>query len=249
MNALNAAHSVHSLQPIQSVQSVQCTDSSQSATPSHSITDVFTPGMKTGELGCAQSHINLWRRMIEQNLPYALILEDDVQFRTDWLEQLSTCSVPLDDPEWHGLFLNIMGSMLPPYHTWARIGPQCCTGAYILSARGAQWLLAHFGKGNHTRDLNKDCDVTGTTKGAENDAENSATNSTESSSELLFPFTVADWMTMKMHKQGHSYSMFPWLVKQEYQDSTIRPIHEMVGNKHYSNTLLRDAQYSSTNYI
>ncbi|AYV87169.1 MAG: hypothetical protein Sylvanvirus30_11, partial [Sylvanvirus sp.] len=239
MNTLNAPRSVHS---------IQCTDSSQPITSSHTITDVFTPGMKPGELGCAQSHINLWRRIIQQNLPYALILEDDVQFRTDWLEQLSICSVPQDDPEWHGLFLNIMGSMPPPYHTWARIGPQCCTGAYILSARGAQWLLANFGK---------ESNFTGTTTGSnhedEHRTENSTANSTESSIEssieLLYPFTVADWMTMEMHKQGHSYSMFPWLVKQEYQDSTIRPIPEMLGNLYYSNTLLRDAEYSFTNYI
>lgn len=31
-----------------------------------------------GEVGCAQSHINVWKSIIEKNLDYAVVLEDDV---------------------------------------------------------------------------------------------------------------------------------------------------------------------------
>lgn len=31
-----------------------------------------------GEAGCAESHINVWTEVIRRNLPYALVLEDDV---------------------------------------------------------------------------------------------------------------------------------------------------------------------------
>ncbi len=47
-----------------------------------------------GELGCFLSHIHIWRRMIDENTPWAFIAEDDIHFgqgaepflnRDDWL--------------------------------------------------------------------------------------------------------------------------------------------------------------------
>lgn len=35
-----------------------------------------------GEIGCALSHINVYKKIIEYNLPYALIIEDDTSFDT-----------------------------------------------------------------------------------------------------------------------------------------------------------------------
>jgi glycosyl transferase, family 25 len=36
-----------------------------------------------GEIGCALSHQAVWQRMVAENIPYALILEDDVQLKPE----------------------------------------------------------------------------------------------------------------------------------------------------------------------
>lgn len=36
--------------------------------------------MTMGEVGCFLSHYNIWKKMIEQNITDALILEDDIRF-------------------------------------------------------------------------------------------------------------------------------------------------------------------------
>ena len=36
-----------------------------------------------GEIGCALSHRAVWQKMVEENIPYALILEDDVKLKPE----------------------------------------------------------------------------------------------------------------------------------------------------------------------
>ena len=38
----------------------------------------FDPGLSPGEIGCSLSMLALWERVVEQDLPYLLIFEDDV---------------------------------------------------------------------------------------------------------------------------------------------------------------------------
>lgn len=55
---------------------------------SRELTEITTPG----ELGCALSHIAIYRKIVEQNIPYALIFEDDVVINKelpDILEKVS----------------------------------------------------------------------------------------------------------------------------------------------------------------
>ena len=44
--------------------------------------------MKWGEIGCAISHYQVWNKIIEQNLESAIILEDDVIFKSDFINNL-----------------------------------------------------------------------------------------------------------------------------------------------------------------
>lgn len=46
--------------------------------------------LSRGEIGTSLSHIFLYRSMVENNLPYAVILEDDVCLSNDFAELLST---------------------------------------------------------------------------------------------------------------------------------------------------------------
>jgi glycosyl transferase family 25 len=45
--------------------------------------------LSNGEIGCALSHRLIWKKILEQNLDYALILEDDVTINSDLTNILS----------------------------------------------------------------------------------------------------------------------------------------------------------------
>ena len=40
-----------------------------------------------GEIGCFLSHLHIWKKIINDNLPYALIFEDDTYFCDDFKEK------------------------------------------------------------------------------------------------------------------------------------------------------------------
>lgn len=93
--------------------------------------------IRSCEMACSQSHINIWRHIIQQGLPYAFILEDDASFNIDWKRKLSEFDIT---KKWHMLILNTIGSSLP-YFQWNRCTGKWQTGGYILSYMGAQILL------------------------------------------------------------------------------------------------------------
>lgn len=43
-------------------------------------------GMTPGAIGCFLSHLNLWKQIVQQQTPYAVILEDDVILQSDFAE-------------------------------------------------------------------------------------------------------------------------------------------------------------------
>lgn len=45
--------------------------------------------MSPAEIAVALSHINIWKKMIDEKIPYALILEDDVFFERDFSEKVN----------------------------------------------------------------------------------------------------------------------------------------------------------------
>ena len=60
----------------------------------------FVYYLNNGQRCCAQSHINVWRHIVEKNLEYALILEDDACFDKKWLEKLDLFCNTNQDKEW-----------------------------------------------------------------------------------------------------------------------------------------------------
>lgn len=66
-----------------------------------------------GEIGCAMSHRAIWQQMVQQNLPFALILEDDITIRAELVGFLAD----LNNYQ-HFDFLNL--SYIEPY----RVDPQ-----------------------------------------------------------------------------------------------------------------------------
>ena len=105
------------------------------------LTEKFADYMNPGQRACAQSHFLIWKQMISENLPYALILEDDAMFDRQWVTKLSALSVI--EGEWDAIFLNVTEAISPP-DLWTLVTDQYLTGGYILSLEGAKRLLGMF---------------------------------------------------------------------------------------------------------
>jgi GR25 family glycosyltransferase involved in LPS biosynthesis len=109
--------------------------------------------LPSGAKACAQSHLEVWEAFLSSNKDVIMILEDDIQFRKDWVsivnEKLATISV--EDPEWHALFLNGTEE-LPVQEKWALAHEQYMTGAILYSRRGIQKLLDMYGPPYHASD-------------------------------------------------------------------------------------------------
>lgn len=101
---------------------------------------------------CAYSHVRLWRLIVQRNLPYALVLEDDAQFDKEWRVKLDLLSSEPDfDPT---TFETVMLNASNPAtkNKWSKASQQFLTGGYIISLAGAQRLLQMFPDGWNTSD-------------------------------------------------------------------------------------------------
>jgi GR25 family glycosyltransferase involved in LPS biosynthesis len=123
------------------------------ATTPDLVTDTFYDYLNGGQRACGQSHINVWRHIIANDLPYALVLEDDAMFDKDWMSKLpfengtfSYCDeVATDrvDGDWDLFLLNASEPITPQGH-WLTVQEQYLTGGYIISRAGAEHLLNSF---------------------------------------------------------------------------------------------------------
>ena len=103
--------------------------------------DTFYPRLSKLQCACAQSHINIYKHIVEDNLEYAFILEDDACFDKDWLEKLHKWNP--EDIEFDAIFLNC-SEPEKPQDTWVKCREQYLTGAYIISLQGAKYILSQF---------------------------------------------------------------------------------------------------------
>ncbi len=126
------------------------------STPS-TLVDNFVNNLSGSQCACAQSHMLIWRHVIEHNLPYVFILEDDAIFHKKWKERLDEINPLLkQDEEWHGVFLN-MSEPLKSLYSWEVVYEQYLTGGYILSNRGARILLQMYNPELHGADWMTRC--------------------------------------------------------------------------------------------
>lgn len=61
--------------------------------------------LKRGEIGCYISHIKVWKEIIKTNTEYALILEDDAVFCSDFRNKLTSILKEVKNTKWDMLFL------------------------------------------------------------------------------------------------------------------------------------------------
>lgn len=104
--------------------------------------------MTLGEIGCALSHQSVYRRMIEQGLPWAVIVEDDARLGTDFPSLLGAVVDRLDT----GLPEIYLFSHIARYTNWGRrrilgkywlVNPVRAHGGhcYLLTVAAARALL------------------------------------------------------------------------------------------------------------
>lgn len=105
--------------------------------------------LKLGELGCYFSHVNLWQKMVTENIPQALVIESDIVFD----ESISDLLVNLDKlPENWDMVKLYYGDSVLSYHKHHKISEKltCAplanksagTVAYLISNTGAKKYLA-----------------------------------------------------------------------------------------------------------
>ena len=109
------------------------------------IIDKFPFYLNGGQKGCAQSHINIWKTIVEHDIEYALVLEDDACFDKEWKSKLDQFWESNEDEDWDAIFLNA-SEPIEPRDTWVctKNKEQYLTAGYVLSYKGARTLLEDF---------------------------------------------------------------------------------------------------------
>jgi GR25 family glycosyltransferase involved in LPS biosynthesis len=92
---------------------------------------------------CSQSHINLWKYIVTNYIPYSLIIEDDACFDLEWKSKLDLFESQISDPELDAIFLNVSEPVYPLF-TWVKTTENYLTGGYIITYKGAKTLLKMF---------------------------------------------------------------------------------------------------------
>ena len=118
---------------------------------------------KKSIIGCYLSHLSVWKQILKEEGNLFLILEDDVRFQNEWMEQWKAAARDMpEDAE-----LMYWGGVLPPNKKvlplvsdtvnehWARIRPNTmfsttslplfhfCAYSYLLTKAGAQKLIQY----------------------------------------------------------------------------------------------------------
>ena len=97
---------------------------------------------RAGEIGCALTHHGLWRRLVEEKLPAACVLEDDIILRADLKDILSRLEGVLrpDEPEVY-LLTNYTAAPDDGPFAVRETDQNRSTEAYVLTREAAKRLL------------------------------------------------------------------------------------------------------------
>lgn len=111
--------------------------------------NVSTEKISTGEVACYLSHYCLWQRVVEQNMPYLMIFEDDIYFsksakvllkQLDWLP--NNFNVNKLETMYQRVMIN-KGTISPIAHRLSEMKSRHMgTAGYIVSQEGAKKLIS-----------------------------------------------------------------------------------------------------------
>ena len=90
-----------------------------------------------GKQGCFLSHANIWKKMIEEEIPYASIFEDDILFHSGWKE-IAPLYYEHTPNDWDILYLGSQHDFTSTFNVDK--GPVYCTHAMVVTLEGARKL-------------------------------------------------------------------------------------------------------------
>lgn len=99
--------------------------------------------LRPTQKACTHSHIRILQKIVKEDIKVALILEDDVVFRSDWVSIVNSKLSELEHTDWDALFLNVAEPYLEK-EKWHVAHNQCLAGAYIIRKHAAAFLLDKF---------------------------------------------------------------------------------------------------------
>ncbi len=132
-------------------------------TPNTALPFVKSLGLKVdrscltdGEIACLMSHVSLWKKIVDENIPYMAIFEDDIYLgenaqkllnHSDWIQT-----------DWHIIKLeafaertflstNYVSIADGTRKVYQLLGQNYGTAGYILSLKGAETLLNYIAEG------------------------------------------------------------------------------------------------------
>lgn len=98
--------------------------------------------MSASEIGCALSHVKICRKMVEENVPAALVLEDDAILGPEFADNLREASAFLDPARPQVLLFSGHGVAEEKGRRGiVSIGSAWCTDAYCITRAAAKLIL------------------------------------------------------------------------------------------------------------
>lgn len=105
--------------------------------------------LSLGEVGCYLSHYSLWHQVVEQNMPYIMIFEDDIylsRYAGDFIKKLDWLPEEFDVIKLETMYEKVMMNrgvrLTYPYRLCHMKSSHMGTAGYIISYKGAKKLLA-----------------------------------------------------------------------------------------------------------
>jgi len=121
------------------------------ASTPNTLTDNFSDYLNKNQMACSQSHVNIWKHMINNNIEYAFILEDDACFDKNWVEKLSEIENSLCENDWHMIMLNSSEST-SELNKWVIAIEQYMCAGYIISLQCVRELMNIYKDCFHSSD-------------------------------------------------------------------------------------------------
>lgn len=112
----------------------------------------FGRDMTQGEVGCLMSHRAIYQRMVDEDIPVALVLEDDVMFEAEFPAVLAALLASpvrwdmvrfLGSPKIYKLGRREIADLVPGYRLARIPGTHGGTHAYLMTLHAARVLLRH----------------------------------------------------------------------------------------------------------
>lgn len=98
-----------------------------------------------GAVGCSLSHVNVWKRMVDENINYMLVFEDDAWVMNVTMDEIVNRLTDLPE-DWHMYMIGQPHSILEGIPVLGKknlykVTRFCGTHAYLINKKGAEWLL------------------------------------------------------------------------------------------------------------